>query len=58
MNIFSNYIPNKFATIDEKVTSWMTERIKNKIMEKKTTFKCHTFTMARLPLIIKNYMIL
>ena len=34
MNIFSNYIPNKFATIDEKVTPWMTERIKNKTMEK------------------------
>ena len=35
MNIFSNYIPKKFATIHDKDLPWMTERIKNKITKKK-----------------------
>ena len=35
MNIFSNYIPNKFVTIDKKDPLWMTERTKNKFFEKK-----------------------
>ena len=58
MNIFSNYIPNKFVTIDDKDPPWMTERIKNKIIEKKTTFVSHTFQMARPLLITNSYMIL
>ena len=39
MNIFSNYVPNKFVTIDDKDPPWMTERIKNKIIEKSYIYK-------------------
>ena len=28
MNIFSNYIPNKYVTIDNKDPQWMAEKIK------------------------------
>ena len=31
MNVFSNYILNKYATIDDKDPSWMKKAIKNKI---------------------------
>ena len=31
MNTFSNYISNKYVTIDERDTPWTTEKIKNKI---------------------------
>ena len=31
MNIFSNFIPNKLITIDDKDPSWMNDEIKNKI---------------------------
>ena len=34
MNIFSNCIPNRFVTTDDKDRLWITERIKNKILEK------------------------
>ena len=34
MNIFSNYIPNKYITVDDKDPPWMTEAIKNKIIWK------------------------
>ena len=33
MNIFSNYIPSKYITVDDKDFPWMTEAIKNKINE-------------------------
>ena len=39
MNIFSNYIPNKFITIDDKDPPWMNEYIKRKIMDKKVACK-------------------
>ena len=39
MNIFSNYIPNKFITTDDKEHPWMNEYIKRKIMDKKVTSK-------------------
>ena len=39
MNIFSNYIPNKFITIHDKDPSWMNEYIKRKIMDKKVACK-------------------
>ena len=39
MNIFSNYIPNKFITIDGKDPPWMNEYIKRKIMDKKVACK-------------------
>ena len=35
MNIFSNYIPNRLITVDDKDTPWMNENIKKKIMAKK-----------------------
>ena len=41
MNIFSNLIPNKFVTIDNKDPPWMTERIKNKILEKNYIYKSY-----------------
>ena len=36
MNIFSNYIPNKYVTIDDRDPPWMTEKIKNKINLKRS----------------------
>ena len=33
MNIFSNYIPSKYITADDKDFPWMTGAIKNKIKE-------------------------
>ena len=39
MNIFSNYVPNKFITIDDKDPPWMNEHIKRKIMDKKVACK-------------------
>ena len=33
MNIFSNYIPSKYITVDDKDFPWMTGAIKNKINE-------------------------
>ena len=34
MNIFSNYIPNRYVTFDEKDPPWITEDIKGKIAQK------------------------
>ena len=39
MNIFSNYIPNKFITIDDKDPPWMNEYFKRKIMDIKVACK-------------------
>ena len=39
MNIFKNYIPSKFITIDDKDPTWMNEYIKRKIMDKKVAWK-------------------
>ena len=36
MNIFSNYLRNKFVTIDDKDPPWISERIKNEVFEKKS----------------------
>ena len=43
MNIFSNYIPSKFVTIDDKDSPWMTEaeRIKDKTLEKSYIYKSY-----------------
>ena len=57
MNNFSNYIPNKFVTIDDNDPRLITERIKIKF-SKKTAFINHRSLMARLLLITKTYMIL
>ena len=39
MNAFSNYIPNRLVTIDDKDPKWMNDYIKRKIMEKKVACK-------------------
>ena len=36
MNIFSNYIPNKYITIGDRDLPWMNKTIKNKIKLKKS----------------------
>ena len=43
-NIFSNYIPNKYTTIDDRDLQWMNEKIKNKIKLKKSLYKSNNFT--------------
>ena len=42
MNIFSNYIPNKFITIDDKDPPWMNKYMKRKIMDKKVVKSFNT----------------
>ena len=39
LNIFQNYVPNKYITIDDKDPVWMNEIIKSKIKTKKTTLQ-------------------
>ena len=39
MNIFSDYIPNKVITIDDKDPPWMNKYSKTKIMDKKVACK-------------------
>ena len=39
MNIFSNYIPNKLITVNDKDPPWMNEYIKKKILDKKISCK-------------------
>ena len=34
MNVFSDYIPNKLITIDDKDPPWMNDKIKNKIKKR------------------------
>ena len=36
INVFRNYVPNKYITIDDKDPVWMNENIKSKIKEKNT----------------------
>ena len=43
-NIFSNYIPNKYKTINDRDLQWMNEKIKNKIKLKKSLYKSNNFT--------------
>ena len=43
-NIFSNYIPNKYTTINDRDLQWMNEKIKNKIKLKKSLYKSNNFT--------------
>ena len=43
MNIFTNYIPHKYVTIDDKDPPWMTEKIKNKMNLKKSLYKTKKF---------------
>ena len=39
MNVFRNYVPNKYVTIDDKDPVWMNENIKSKIKTKNLLFK-------------------
>ena len=39
VNLFSNYIPNKLITIDDKDPPWMNDYIKRNIMEEKVACK-------------------
>ena len=48
MNTFSNYIPNKLITVDDKDPLWMNESIKKKIRTKK--YACKSFNANK-----KNY---
>ena len=48
MNIFSNYIPNKLITVNDKDPPWMNEYIKKKILDKKVA--CNFFNTNN-----KNY---
>ena len=43
MNIFSNYIPNKYVTINDRDPPWMIEKIKNKINLKRSLSKSNKF---------------
>ena len=43
MNIFSDYIPNKVITIDDKDPPWMNKYSKTKIMDKKVACKSFNF---------------
>ena len=39
LNVFRNYVPNKYITVDDKDPVWMNETIKSKIKTKKQTFQ-------------------
>ena len=39
MNIFSNYMPNKLITVDDKDLPWMSQYITKKILDKKISCK-------------------
>ena len=36
LNVFRNYVPNKYITIDDKDPAWINENVKTKIKEKNT----------------------
>ena len=42
LNIFSNFIPNKYITINDKDPPWMNDQIKTKISKKKQLYKVFT----------------
>ena len=48
MNIFSNYIPNKLTTVDDKDPPWKNESIKKKVIAKMCA--CKSFNANK-----KNY---
>ena len=39
MNIFSNFVPNKFVTFNERDPSWMTSNIKDNINYRNYTYR-------------------
>ena len=46
--LFSNYIHNKYVTIDDRDPSWMTEKIINKINLKRSLFKSNKFSEIQM----------
>ena len=38
LNVFRNYVPNKYITVDDKDPVWMNETIKSKIKTKNKLF--------------------
>ena len=38
LNVFRNYVPNKYITVDDKYPVWMNETIKSKIKTKNKLF--------------------
>ena len=47
LNVFRNYVPNKYITIDDKDPVWMNETIKSKIKAKNALYK-NIFRMVDL----------
>ena len=43
MNIFTNYIPNKYITTDDRDPPWMNKTLKNKNKLKKSLHKSNNF---------------
>ena len=41
MNIFTNYVPNKYNSFDDQDPPWMNDRIKSKIQQKNSPYKQH-----------------
>ena len=48
MNIFCNYIPNKYLTIDDRDHPWMIEKIKNKLNLKRSLSKSNKFSELQM----------
>ena len=56
MNVFYNYIPNKWITIDDKDPPWMNDEIKNKINYRNTFYqqlKKHKINLTDLDVVNK-----
>ena len=47
MKIFSNYMSNKYITIDDRDPSWVIKTMKNKIKIKKSLHKSNNFIQIR-----------
>ena len=47
LNVFINYVPNKYITIDDKDPVWMNETIKSKIKAKRM-YTVNTFNAQDL----------
>ena len=39
INVFSNFLPNKIVTLDDRNPSWMTEYLKTKIQQRDNIYK-------------------
>ena len=48
LNVFRNYVPNKYVTIDDKDPVWMNEIIKSKMETKKTNYTSNISKMEGL----------